>query len=104
VAAISAQVRRDFDRRMSDSPVVILLSVTGIGITFSTFYIAFLFLFTGNAPQTVAELFDRHNEYKEGYKTVPVQKIAEIGHRNIPMRLFWELPCPKTKTTPTDWI
>lgn len=82
------------------SPVVILLSVTGIAITFSTFYVAFLFVFTGNSPQSVAQIFDQHVEAPKNAKMLSTQKIAQIGYQLFPNSVLMGINVPEDEHHP----
>ncbi len=82
------------------SPIVILLSVSGFAITFSTFYIAFLFMFTGNSPQSVAEIFDQHVEAKKGEKPLSVQEISKIGRDLFPGSVLMGINVPEDEHHP----
>lgn len=66
------------------APVIILLSITGFAITFSTVFIAFLFMLTGQSPQSVADIFGQKSAYTQSAKSLPVTEIARIARAEMP--------------------
>jgi uncharacterized iron-regulated membrane protein len=66
------------------APVVIMLSLTGFAITFSTVFIAFLFILTGQSPQSVAEIFDQKSAYTQGAKSLSTIDMAKIAAAKMP--------------------
>jgi len=66
------------------APVIILLSITGFAITFSTVFIAFLFMLTGQSPQSVAGIFGQKSVYTEGAKSLSATAVAKIASAELP--------------------
>lgn len=66
------------------APIVILLSITGFAITFSTVFIAFLFLLTGKSPQSVAQIFDQKSVYTAGAKPLSTIQVAAVAKKILP--------------------
>lgn len=61
------------------APVIIVLSLTGFVITFSTVFIGLLFMLNGKSPDSLQEIFNKKSEYKAG---VSPMSIDEIYHKN----------------------
>lgn len=66
------------------APVIILLSITGFAITFSAVFIAFLFMLTGQSPQSVAGIFGQKSAYTEGAKNLSATAVAKIASAELP--------------------
>ncbi|GAB3008322.1 hypothetical protein GCM10027051_05680 [Niabella terrae] len=66
------------------SPVIILLSITGFAITFSTVFIAFLFLLTGNSPQSVASIFSQTSDTTLHQAPLHPERVAKLATQALP--------------------
>ena len=66
------------------SPVVALLSLTGVCITFSPVVIALLFVFDGRSPQGVAALLGAKSAYTSGAKPLTAHEIVAEAKKQIP--------------------
>lgn len=78
------------------APVVIMLALSGFAITFSTVFIAFLFVFTGKSPQSVAGIFGKQSSYVEGAKELTVGEVAAIAQKTFPNAEILALAPPLT--------
>lgn len=66
------------------APVVTLLSLTGVCITFSPLVIALLFVLNGQSPQGVASLLGAKSTYTEGARTLPLEDIVAATQNAMP--------------------
>lgn len=66
------------------APVVTLLSLTGVCITFSPLVIALLFVLNGQSPQGVASLLGAKSAYTTGAHTLPLEDIVAATHTTMP--------------------
>lgn len=92
-AVLTVNLKSGFKRQNYDwhnvlgfysAPVIILLSITGFAITFSTVFIAFLFMLTGQSPQSVAAIFGQKSAYTHGAKSLSATAVAEIASTEMP--------------------
>ncbi|WP_346318039.1 PepSY-associated TM helix domain-containing protein [Chitinophaga sp. YIM B06452] len=79
------------------SPVIILLSLTGFAITFSTVFISFLFMLTGKSPQSVASIFAQKSQYAEGARSLTAAEVAAIAAKTAPYGQLLGIAVPTTK-------
>lgn len=79
------------------APVIIMLSLTGFAITFSTVFIAFLFMLTGQSPQSVAGIFGQKSVYTEGTKSLSPTEVAKIAAAKLPEAQLLGIAIPTTK-------
>lgn len=79
------------------APVVIMLSITGFAITFSTVFIAFLFMLTGKSPQSVADIFGQKSEYVEGKAGLPATEAEAVAYRLMPQAQLLGIAIPTTQ-------
>lgn len=79
------------------APVVILISLSGFAITFSNVFIAFLFMLTGNSPQSVAGIFDQRSAYTQGAKSLSTIEVAQIGAASFPGGTLLGIAMPADK-------
>lgn len=66
------------------APVVTLISLTGVCITFSPLVIALLFVLNGQSPQGVAALLGAKSTYTEGARTLPLKDIVSLANETMP--------------------
>jgi uncharacterized iron-regulated membrane protein len=76
------------------APVIILLSITGFAITFSTVFIAFLFMLTGQSPQSVAGIFGQKSAYTQDAKKLSATEVAKIASAEIPQAQLLGIAVP----------
>lgn len=76
------------------APVVILLSITGFAITFSAVFIAFLFMLTGQSPQSVAGIFGQKSAYTQGAKALSAPEVAKIVSVEMPQAQLLGIAVP----------
>lgn len=81
------------------APVVIMLALTGFAITFSTVFIAFMFMLTGQSPQSVAGIFGQQSSYTEGAKELSVGEIASTARKTFPEAELLGMAVPLTPQT-----
>ncbi|MFT4022873.1 MAG: PepSY-associated TM helix domain-containing protein, partial [Flavihumibacter sp.] len=74
--------------------VIILLSLTGFAITFSTVFIAFLFMLTGQSPQSVAGIFGQQSAYTQGAKRLSPTAVAGIASAATPQARLLGIAVP----------
>jgi len=80
------------------SPVVALLSLTGLCITFSGFVVPLLFIFNGQSPQGVRKLLGAPSVYTAGAAQLPVKDIVEIAGKEMPGARVAAIAFPAGKT------
>lgn len=78
------------------APVVIMLALTGFAITFSTVFIAFLFMLTGKSPQSVANIFGQKSVYTQGAKALSATDAATIARNIMPEAELLGMAIPTT--------
>lgn len=66
------------------APVVAVLSVTGVCMTFSIVVIPLLFVFNGQSPQGVSQLLGAKSAYTRDAVQLPLNKIMQIAAKEIP--------------------
>lgn len=66
------------------SPVVALLSLTGVCITFSVIVVPLLFILSGKTPQGIAQIFNTKSAYEKGVQSLSAEKAAAIAYREMP--------------------
>lgn len=66
------------------SPVVALLSLTGVCITFSMLVVPLLFLLSGQSPQGVAQVLGARSVYSDTASQLPLSRILAIGQEQLP--------------------
>lgn len=105
-AVMTVNFRSNFKRQNYDwhnvlgfysAPVVIMLALTGFAITFSTLFIAFLFLLTGQSPQSVAGILGQQSVYTEGAKSLSATDIEKIAATQAPDAQLLGIAVPTTK-------
>lgn len=79
------------------APVIIMLSLTGFAITFSTVFIAFLFMLNGQSPQSVAAIFGQKSVYTEGVKQLSSTEVAKIAQEKFPDAQLLGIAVPTAK-------
>ncbi|PWJ43221.1 PepSY-associated TM helix domain-containing protein [Sediminitomix flava] len=65
------------------SPMITLISITGVVITFSQFVFLFLFLLSFQSPQSIASILDQKSNYYEGAKPLSVNQLQEIAESQL---------------------
>lgn len=58
------------------SPIIIVLSLTGFIIAFSSVFIAMIFMLNGQSPNVLKKIFDSKSNYNKEFVQMPVNKIA----------------------------
>ncbi|QEC45821.1 putative iron-regulated membrane protein [Pseudobacter ginsenosidimutans] len=105
-AVLTVNFRASFKRQNYDwhnvigfytAPIVILLSITGIAITFSTLFIGSLFMITGQSPQSVASIFGQKSVVVEGAKTLTLAEVSAIAHQQMPTAVLIGAAIPDEK-------
>jgi hypothetical protein len=66
------------------SPVVVLLSLTGVCIAFSTLVVPLLFLLSGKSPKGIEEIFSSKSAYTKNAVTLTPKAIAAVAYQLIP--------------------
>lgn len=66
------------------APVVALLSLTGVCITFSLLVVPLLFVLSGRSPQGVAQVLGAQSVYTEGAKPLSLDSVVAIGKIAMP--------------------
>lgn len=104
-AVITVNFKHGFKRQNYDwhnvlgfysAPVVIMLALSGFAITFSTVFIAFLFMLTGQSPQSVAGIFGKQSSYTQGAKELSVGEVAAIAKKAFPAAEILGMAVPLT--------
>ncbi|MDN5202768.1 PepSY-associated TM helix domain-containing protein [Fulvivirgaceae bacterium BMA10] len=65
------------------SPVITLISITGVVITFSQFVFLFLFLLSFKSPQSIASIFDQKSNYYENAKALSIDELEAIVEKQV---------------------
>ncbi|WP_295122020.1 PepSY domain-containing protein [uncultured Chitinophaga sp.] len=65
------------------APVVAILSLTGVCITFSIVVIPLLFILSGQSPQGVAKLLGAKSTYVAGAKPLSIAEVVRIGEATM---------------------
>ncbi|WP_276480150.1 PepSY-associated TM helix domain-containing protein [Paraflavitalea pollutisoli] len=76
------------------APVVALLSLTGVCITFSLLVVPLLFLLSGRSPQGVAQVLGAKSEYTPGATPLSLDSVVAIGKRAMPENRVGGLALP----------
>lgn len=79
------------------APVIIMLALTGLAITFSTVFIGFLFMLSGKSPQSVAQIFGQKSAYTEGAIPLSPLQAAAVGQRQFPDAVLLGMAVPANK-------
>lgn len=91
-AALTVNFKAGFKRKNYDwhsvlgfysAPVVVMIALTGFAITFSSIFIASLFILTGKSPQSVAAIYAQKSDYKEGRLPLSPKAVSDIGKNTV---------------------
>lgn len=66
------------------SPVVALLSLTGVCFTFSIIVVPLLFLLSGQSPQGVAQVLGAKSVYSDTARQLPLSSVIAISREKMP--------------------
>lgn len=106
-AALLIKQRASFKRRNYDlhrvvglysSPVVFVLALTGVCITFSVVVIPMLFLCSGKSPQGVQQLLGAKSHYQAGVKPIPLTELVKKAEAAMPGAKVLGYAVPKDTT------
>lgn len=81
------------------APVVALLSLTGVCITFSLLVVPLLFLLSGRSPQGVAQVLGAKSDYTQGAQPLSLDSVVAIGKRAMPENRVGGLALPTDSTS-----
>ena len=65
------------------SPVITLISMTGVAITFAQFIFLFLFLLSFQSPKSISSIFNQKSEYSVGAKQLTINELQAIAEKQI---------------------
>ncbi|MCD8742233.1 PepSY domain-containing protein [Mucilaginibacter roseus] len=80
------------------SPVVFVLALTGVCITFSVVVIPMLFLCSGESPQGVQQLLGAKSHYQAGVKPMPLTELVKNAEAAMPGAKVLGYAVPKDTT------
>jgi uncharacterized iron-regulated membrane protein len=65
-------------------PVMTLLALTGVAITFNRYVLLAIFVAGLTPPESLESILGRQSIYKEGNQPLTVEEVIEIGSKEIP--------------------
>jgi len=80
------------------APVVIMLALSGFAITFSTVFIAFLFMLTGQSPQSVATIFGQKSDTTVVKPALSVIEVLKLAKKAVPYADLVGVALPEGKS------
>lgn len=105
-AALTVNFKAGFKRQNYDwhsvlgfysAPVVVMIALTGFAITFSSIFIASLFILTGRSPQSVTAIYAQKSDYKQGLPPLSAKAVSNIGTHTFPNGHIYGIALPDDK-------
>ncbi len=85
-SALTVNFKANFKRQNYDwhqvlglysAPIIVVLSLTGLVITFNSVFIGLLFMLSGKSPQATQEIFTQKSNYKKEFVQMPTNEVAK---------------------------
>ncbi|WP_300601290.1 PepSY-associated TM helix domain-containing protein [Niabella sp.] len=80
------------------APVIVMLSLTGLALTFGPVFIALLFMLTGRSPQSVQQIFAQKSEWVPGRKALTPAEAAAVASAQFPHAVIRGIAYPADST------
>ncbi|UZR96575.1 PepSY-associated TM helix domain-containing protein [Chondrinema litorale] len=81
------------------APMVTLIALTGVVITFLNILAPIMFLLSFEPPKSLEQIMSSKSVYEEGYKTIPIDSVVAIAETAIPDCEVVGLGLPMKKDT-----